>query len=111
MTRDQVLAQVREISPGEYSDERVLDMIRECDQRILRELLDGYIVPETGGELTAPSPYDAIYKWWALANIALQQQDVAGYNNWMSMFNALWDEYGRMISRTYRREKQSRYHI
>lgn len=111
MTKDEVLAQVREVQPGEYSDERVLSMIDECDQRIYRELLDGYIVPEYGGELVAPAPYDALYKWWALANVSLLQQDVASYNNNMQMFNSLWDEYGRMVSRTYRREKQSKYMI
>lgn len=111
MTRETILAQVREIAPGEYSDERVLSMIDECDQRIWRELLDGYIVRETGGDLAAPAPYDGLYKWWALANIALLQQDIAAYNNWMAMFNALWDEYGRMISRSYGRERPSRYLI
>ena len=49
MTKEQVLAQVRETMPGEYTDERIMEMIGECDQRIYRELLDGYIVPETGG--------------------------------------------------------------
>jgi len=111
MDRKQVLAQVREIAPGEYSDERVLALIDECDQRIYRELLDGYIVPEHGGDLAAPNPYDGLYKWWALANVALMQQDIAAYNNWMQMYNSLWDEYGRMVSRTYRREKPSRYMI
>jgi hypothetical protein len=109
MTKEQVLAQVREVQPGEYSDERVLDMIEECDDRIYRELLDGYIVPESGGELAAPPPYDSIYRFWVLAEIALLQQDIGGYNNYMAMFNSLWDEYGRMISRTYQRERPSRY--
>jgi hypothetical protein len=109
MTHDEVLAQVRAVQPGEYTDEQAKRMIDDCDQRIYRELLDGYIVPETGGELVAPVPYDALYKWWTLANIALMQQDVASYNNWMQMFNSLWDEYGRMVSRTYKREKQSKY--
>ena len=111
MTKEQVLAQVREVQPGEYSDERVLSIIDECDQRIFRELLDGYIVPEYGGDLAAPAPYDGLYKYWALANIALMQQDIGAYNNWMQMFNAMWDEYGRMVSRKYRREKPSVYRI
>ena len=111
MTKDEVLARVRETQPGEYSDERILLMIDQVDQKIYRELLDGYIVPESGGELIAPPPYDELYQWWALANISLMQQDTAGYNNHMAMFNALWDEYGRMVSRTYKREKQSRYLI
>ena len=111
MTRDEILAQVRAIQPGEYTDEQVLSMIDECDQRIYREILEGYIVPEYGGDLVAPGPYDALYKWWCLANIALMQQDVAAYNNWMQMFNSLWDEYGRMVSRTYMRGRPSAYWI
>ena len=111
MTREQVLAQVRETMPGEYTDERIMEMIGECDQRILRELLDGYIVPESGGELIAPGPYAGLYKWWALANVALMQQDIGAYNNHMQLFNSLWDEYGRMVSRSYKREHDSRYNI
>lgn len=105
MTKKDVLARVRETMPGEYADERIMQTVDELDQRILRELLDGYIVPESGGELVAPPPYDMMYVWWALADIALTQQDVNAYNNDIAMFNALWDEYGRMISRTYRRDK------
>jgi len=105
MTKHDVLGKVREAAPGEYTDERVVQSIEELEQRILRELLDGYIIPESGGELTAPPPYDMMYQWWALANIALTQQDLNAYNNYIAMFNALWDEYARMISRTYRRDK------
>jgi hypothetical protein len=111
MTKSEVLAQVREIQPGEYSDQRLLDMIDECDQRVLREVLDGYLIPQSGGELVVPPPYDGLYKWWVLANICLLQQDVAGYNNFMQLFNALWEEYGRMVSRTYRRERPSVYRL
>lgn len=111
MTKDEVLALVRETQPGEFSDERILQIVDQLDQKIYRELLDGYIVEEYGGDLVAPAPYDGLYLYWALANISLMQQDTAGYNNHMAMFNALWDEYGRMVSRTYRREKSSRYLI
>lgn len=111
MTRNEVLARVRETQPGEYTDERILTMIDQVDQKIYRELLEGYIVPESGGELIAPPPYDELYQWWVLAGVCLLQGDTNGYNNHMAMFNGLWDEYGRMISRTYRREKPSRYMI
>lgn len=111
MTKKEVLAKVREIAPGEYSDERVLDLIEECNQRIWREMLDGYVVEETGGELAAPPPYDSLYLWWALANVALLQQDIGAYNNHMQMFNSQWMEYGRMISRTYSRERVNTYRI
>lgn len=111
MTVKDVLAQVRETAPGEYSDQRVMDLVRELDQRVWRELLDGYIVEEHGDELIVPTPYDAMYKWWALGNVALLQQDIGAYNNYIQMFNGVWDEYGRMVSSTYRREKDSRYRI
>lgn len=106
MTYDDVLAQVREAAPGEYTDERVHDWIDSVNQRILKELLDVYIVNETGGELVAPAPYDQLYLWWVMANIALTQDNVASYNNYIAMFNALWDEYGRHISRTYTTAKK-----
>lgn len=111
MTRNEVLAQIREIQPGEYSDARLLQLVDECDQKIYRELLDGYLIRESQGELVAPPPYDKLYVWYALSQIYLMQQDIGGYNNAMMYFNAMWDEYGRMISRTYDREKPSRYNI
>jgi len=109
MRIDDVLAQVREVQPGEYTDERVRDWIETVNQRVLRELADGYILPEMGGELVAPAPYDQLYLWWVMAQIALTQENIASYNNFIAMYNALWDEYGRMISRTYERETKYYY--
>lgn len=104
MTKHDVLAAVRQTQPGEYTDEWVLDQISTCEQRLLKELLDGYTVPEVGGELVAPAPYDQIYYWWVMANIALSHKDTAGYNNFTTMYNALYDEYGRAVSRQYNRD-------
>ena len=103
MTKHDLLAQVRQTAPGEYTDERVMELAENCNQRMLKEILGGYIVPETDEELVAPPPYDQIYYWWVMANIALDQRNVNAYNNYMTMYNTLWDEYGRMISRTYLR--------
>lgn len=103
MTKDALLALVRQAAPGEYEDSRVLDLAENCNQRMLKEILDEYVVPETDDELVAPPPYDQIYYWWVMANIALDQKNINAYNNFMTMYNTLWDEYGRMISRNYER--------
>ena len=109
MTRNEALAEVREMRPNEYQDELLLKWLDELEERIYRELLDGYIVPEMGEDLIAPDPYSGMYRWWLVANIDLANGEMDRYNNYLSLFNSLWDEYGRMISRRYRREKPARY--
>lgn len=111
MTREDVLAQVREVRPNEYQEEWALALIDEMEQRILRELLDGYIIPETGAGLIAVSPYDRMYADYIIARIDLANGEYDRYNNQMVMFNSRWEEYGRYISRHYRREHPSRYRI
>ena len=111
MTREDVLARVREIRPNEYTDEWALGMVDELEQRILRELMDGYIIPEAGDGLVAVSPYDGLYADWVIAQIDLANGEYDRYNNQMAMFNSRWEEYARSISRNYRRERPSIYRI
>lgn len=111
MTREDVLARVREIRPNEYQDEWALRLIDELEQRILRELMEGYQIPEAGEELMAVPPYDGIYTDWIIAQIDLANSEYDRYNNDLQLFNTRWDEFARHVSRTYHRETPSRYMI
>ena len=111
MTKEDVLAKVREIRPNEYTDEWALSQLEELEQRVLRELMDGYLIPEAGEGLLVVSPYDGIYADWIVAQIDLANGDYDRYNNQMQLFNTRWEELGRHISRTYRREKPSVYRL
>lgn len=111
MTRQDVLARVREIRPNEFQDDWALGLIDELDQRILRELLEGYLIPETGEGLVAMPPYDGLYADWIVMQIDLANGEYDRYNNDLVLFNSRWEEYGRYISRNYRRERPSVYRI
>jgi hypothetical protein len=111
MTREDILAEVREIRPNEYQDEWALKQVDELRQRILRELMAGYIVPSEGGELMTPSPYHKVYVYWMLVQIDLANSDYDRYNNDLQMFNSAWEEYSRYVSRTFRREHYQGFRI
>ena len=124
MTREDILAEVREIRPNEYQDEWALKQIDELKQRILRELMAGYELPLDGvlqagynylpyeeGDLLTPSPYHKVYVYWLLVQIDLANSDYDRYNNDLQMFNSAWDEYGRYVSRKYKRERYKGFKI
>ena len=105
MKREDILAEVREIRPNEYQDEWALKQVDELRQRILRELMAGYIIPDEGGELMTPSPYHKVYVYWVLAQIDLANSEYDRYNNDLQLFNAAWQEFANHVSRTMRRER------
>jgi predicted thioredoxin/glutaredoxin len=104
MKRTDILAEVREIRPNEYQDEWALKQVDDLKQRILRELMDGYIIPDEGGELLTPSPYHNVYTYWLLAQIDLAQAEYDRYNNDLQLFNAAWEELSRHISRSFKKD-------
>ena len=111
MKREDILAEVREIRPNEYQDEWALKQVDELRQRILRELMAGYIIPDEGGELMTPSPYHKVYVYWVLAQIDLANSEYDRYNNDLQLFNAAWQELANHVSRTMRRERYRGFRI
>ena len=111
MTREDILAEVRETRPKEYQDAWALKQVDELHQRVLRELMAGYIIPAEGGELLAPSPYHKAYVYWVMAQIDLANSEYDRYNNDLALFNAAWQEYANYISRTYKKSRQKGFKI
>ena len=105
MKASDALAQAREMRPGEYSDEMLLGMLRELEARIERETLRGRYtdyedMPECG-ELRAPAPYSAMYRWYLIAQIDLMNAEIDRYNNDLTMFDELYTQYQKYVVRTY----------
>lgn len=111
MTREDILAEVREIRPNEYQDEWALKQVDELHQRVLRELMANYIIPAEGGELQAPSPYHNVYVYWVMAQIDLANSEYDRYNNDLALFNAAWQEFANHISRTFGKPRQRGFKI
>ncbi len=115
MKPSDVLAQAREMRPGEYSDEMLLDMLRELEARIARETLRGLYVdyddlPQCG-ELRAPAPYSAMYKWYVVAQIDLMNAEIERYNNDLTVFEELYTQYQKYAVRTYARAQRRNYKL
>lgn len=120
MTREDVLAEIRETRPNEYADDWLIRLVDELEQRILTELMAGYIVPAREAQVTpdgirralvANAPYSRIYYYWLLVHIDQANGEYDRYNNDLQLFNAAWDEYAKHISRTFRRERESVYRV
>lgn len=112
MTAKDVLAQVREARPTGLSDDTILRFIERLDGKVKEELLNGYVYkPAKAGELLARPPYDEIYLYYAIAQIDLTEAEYEQYNNDMVMFQNLYGEYGRMISRTHKRLTDNHYNL
>lgn len=68
---------------------------------ILGRAIDGNLVieyveiPEYGLDDVLPvsAPYDEMFTYWLLAKICLHNEDAEGYNNYMSLYNALMMEF------------------
>ncbi len=43
--------------------------------------------------LPVSAPYDEMFTYWLLAKICLHNEDAEGYNNYMSLYNALMMEF------------------
>ena len=124
MTREDILAEVRETRPNEYQDEWALKQVDELKDRIMHELMAGYEQPWDGvlqagyeylpyedGELITPSPYHKIYVYWVMAQIDLANSEYDRYNNDLMLFNAAWQEYANYVSRTYHRTRYTGFKI
>lgn len=61
------------------------------------------LTPET--ELSIPTPWDQIYLRWLEAQINYANQEYLKYNNAMTVFNALWNEYANKTAREHLRER------
>ena len=115
MRPSDVLAQARQMRPGEYSDEMLLGMMHELDARIEREVLRGRYVdyddlPQCD-ELRAPAPYSAMYKWYLAAQIDLMNAEIDRYNNDLTVFEELYAQYQRYAVRTYAPKHRRNYRL
>lgn len=89
-----------------------LGWLSDIDGKIVDQIInthDGEIVSrpkydeltKTDTELLLPAPYDEAYPVWLEARIEHYNSNIEGYNNAMTMFESLYEQYRREYNRTH----------
>lgn len=96
---------VDKVKINPYSDEEKFRWISELDGMVRRTVLQeggtfAYSYPNDGDtELIVPYPYDGVYTHWLEAKIDFYDKRFEDYNNTITMFYALFDEYKKAYIR------------
>jgi len=96
---EKLIAKVDALMPNQYTKDQKLNWIEQLDHKIDIELRQTHCIPE-GKELDNPYE-DDLYSYWLQAMIALQNAEIAKYNQQISMFNTTYDQFESLVNRTY----------
>lgn len=104
-TINKTIELVDKVKINPYSDEVKYRWISELDGMVRRTVLQeggtfAYSYPDDGDtELIVPYPYDGVYTHWLEAKIDFYDKRFEDYNNTITMFYALFDEYKKAYIR------------
>lgn len=104
MTAGEAIRWVDDKKHNVYSTEdklKWLDTVeRMAGQLRLRCCMEeGYTAPAEDSELSIPAPHDQLYLRWLEAQIDYTNQEYLKYNNAMTTFSALWQDYANALRR------------
>ena len=96
---EKIIAKVDDLTPNQYSKEQKINWLDQLESKIDIELRQTHIVPDDD---LLDNPYENdLYVYWLQAQIALQNAEIAKYNQQITLFNTYYDEYGAFINRKY----------
>ncbi len=106
MKYNEIINEVKELYPSEYSDTQFKKWLGEAEDVILR-FLDGYQsesvelrqISDLNEEAVAPPPYDRMYIDFIMAHIALHQHDDESYSRYMGVFNSRYRDFTKWYIR------------
>lgn len=113
MTIQEVIANVDELMPNQYSTEQKIRWLSVLDGKIWHEVIlthmgptmayypfDGYGSDDQ--ELIVPHPYgDDVYGTYLRAKIAAENNEINKYDQFMTQFNASYAEWTGWYNRTH----------
>ena len=112
MTIAEVIAQVDELEPNQYSEEAKLRWLNELDAQIYREVIETHDDPicesfepyeSTEQELLVPFPWDGeLYRWSLITQIRLHNAESMRYNQAVTAFGAAYQSFADWYNRTHR---------
>lgn len=106
-TAQEVVAQVDQLCPNQYSQEQKLSWLGELEGRIC---LDVHLMQEQQleqvwqnwpGRLTVGWPHSDVYQHWLLAKLHQADGELELYQNRMESFNTSYQTYVNWYIRTY----------
>lgn len=113
MTIGQALAEIGEIQPHSFGNERMIAWLRQLDTELYEKIIkthegaEGVAKPEytaaspDGTVLLVPEPYDCIYLHWLQSRIDYAMAEFGRYNNSNAMCEADRQEFAAWYNRTH----------
>ncbi len=105
MTVNEAIMQADELRPNVFGDDIKTEWLSELDGKIAQEVYKYKDVPvyehtkDGDTELLVVHPHSDIYSLYLVAMIDFYNQDIAGYQNAMSMFNNKYDIFAKWYIR------------
>lgn len=104
MTYEGLTDEVAKLYPNEYTKDEVLRFAREVNADVVKNIEKRDTQPPRISEsdtVLIQQPYDDMYRYYILAQIALYQRDFAAYNQYISLYSARRGDYMAYWQRTY----------
>ena len=104
-TVNKIMEAVDSVVPNGYDEETKFRWMAELDGLVAREVMQlpeppGYEYPrDMDRELLIPEPFKRVYELYMEAMIDLANRDYHGYNNTITMFDALFAKYKKAYIR------------
>ena len=96
---EKLIAKVDALTPNQYTKEQKLNWIEQLDNKIDVELRQTHCIPDLDD---LDNPYeDDLYAYWLQAQIALQNAEIAKYNQQITMFNTNYGQFEALVNRKY----------
>ena len=99
----QVISDVDELKPNQYSDNTKIQWINDIEKKVYREIIanrEGYSgeEPEYSIEdyekiMLVPDGYAVLYSYYLMAMIDYHNAEINRYNNSMIMFNQAYSDF------------------
>lgn len=114
MTIHDVIAKVDELMPNQYSTEQKIAWLSTLDGKITQDIIlthegfwASYYPPEgyetDDEDLVVPPPYaEDLYCYYLESRIAEQNNEIAKYGQFSTLFNTAYTDYANWYNRTHK---------
>lgn len=102
----EIINEVKELYPNEYSDSQYKKWLLELESLIA--VYAGQNAPETislNSETSLHIPFDRLYIDFLMAQVSLHQHDDESYTRYMQMYNSRYREWQNWFIRTHEGKK------
>lgn len=109
MTYGDLVKEIQEIYPSEYTAEEMTEWAREVDADVIRNIEKRNAPTGRGSAEDAvliPEPYDVMYRLYIMAQIAFFQRDFTAYGTYAGLYAEKFGEYAAWWQRTYGSESE-----